>query len=181
MSAAWDAETERIYDVWHAVRHPGCRGCNVYGDDRLKELVRDALRAAYDAGRREGNPVESVRRFHEAFGVLIDASWTKPERRELRRELIREEMREYLTAEEANDPAAVLDALVDLVYVTVGAAIEYGFDFAGAFGAVQAANMAKLGPDGRPIVREDGKILKPPGWTAADLSSFVAAAIEAGT
>ena len=118
------------------------------------------------------HPEAAVRRFHEAFGVALGDSWTKPERRELRRKLIAEEFQEYSDAEDANDPVATLDALVDMVYVIVGASLEYGMDFSGAFAAVQAANMAKLGPGGRPIKREDGKILKPEGWAPADLTPF---------
>lgn len=118
--------------------------------------------------------VDALREFHEAFGVPVGKSWTKPERRALRRHLIEEEFDEYLLADgEESDPVATLDALVDLVYVAVGTAVEYGFDFAGAFAAVHAANMAKLGPDGKVLMRTDGKVLKPRGWQAADLTPFV--------
>jgi len=118
-------------------------------------------------------PDVAVRQFHEAFGVALVGSWTNDERRRLRRALIHEEFREYRDAEDADDPCATLDALVDMVYVIVGAALEYGFDFAGAFAAVHAANMAKLGPDGTPILRKDGKVLKPEGWKPADLTPYV--------
>jgi len=99
------------------------------------------------------------------------------DRRRLRRALIREEFREYRDAEDADDPHATLDALVDMAYVIVGAALEYSWDFAGAFAAVHDANMAKLGPDGKPIVRDDGKILKPEGWKPADLTPFLTPAL----
>ena len=124
---------------------------------------------------REAHPEEAVRRFHEALDVPLGGSWPKAERRLLRMRLIDEEFQEYISAERADDAVGVLDALVDMVYVIVGAALEYGMDFPGAFAAVQAANMAKLGPDGKPIVRHDGKILKPEGWKAADLTPFLAA------
>jgi len=117
--------------------------------------------------------VASVHQFHEAFGVALGGSWGNEYRRRLRRALIREEFREYCDAEDADDPTATLDALVDLTYVIVGTALEYGWDFAGAFDAVHAANMAKLGSDGKPLLRDDGKVLKPEGWKPADLSPFV--------
>lgn len=129
--------------------------------------------AANDAAA-EAHPATAVRRFHEAFGVSLDAgSWWSPPRRLLRQRLITEEFREWHAAEVADDPAATLDALVDLTYVIIGAALEYGRDFAGAFAAVHAANMAKLGPDGKPILRDDGKVLKPEGWKPADLTPFL--------
>lgn len=121
---------------------------------------------------------DDARQFHEAFGVALGGSWENTDRRRLRRALIREEFREHLDAEDADDPIAALDALVDMVYVIVGAALEYGFDFAGAFAAVHAANMAKLGPDGKPIMRADGKVLKPEGWKPADLTPFITSALQ---
>lgn len=138
--------------------------------DRDEEI--DRLRRKLIAARLESVEV-MVREFHEAFKVRLGESWDSPPRRELRRRLIREEFEEYEAAEADGDPVATLDALVDLTYVIVGAALEYGFDFTGAFQAVHQANMAKLGPDGRPILRLDGKVTKPEGWHPADLSPFV--------
>ncbi len=62
------------------------------------------------------------------------------------------------------------DALADLDYVIEGSRIEFGIDGAPVAAAVHAANMAKLGPDGRPIVRADGKVTKPEGWTPPDIA-----------
>lgn len=132
-------------------------------DDSLRWVIQQA---------RTRDLVTRVQQFHEAFGIPLGASWAKDERRMLRASLIEEEFREYLAAEVANDPAATLDAFVDLLYVIIGAALEYGFDLSGAFAAVHAANMSKLGPDGKPILRDDGKVLKPEGWKAADLTPF---------
>lgn len=119
------------------------------------------------------HPHDAVKGFDDAFGVTLGGSWNNIERRRLRIKLIYEEFQEYMDAEKADNPVETLDALVDMVYVIVGAALEYGMDFAGAFAAVQAANMAKLGPNGKPILRADGKILKPEGWHPADLTPFV--------
>jgi predicted HAD superfamily Cof-like phosphohydrolase len=59
-----------------------------------------------------------------------------------------------------------MDALVDLIYFACGAAVVEGIDLEPIFDIVQKANMAKLGPDGKPILRADGKIMKPPGWVS---------------
>ena len=65
----------------------------------------------------------------------------------------------------------VADALADLVYVIYGAALEYGIPLDRVFAEVHRSNMAKLGADGRPILREDGKILKPDGWTLPNVAA----------
>ena len=67
----------------------------------------------------------------------------------------------------------ILDAIADLIYVTIGTAIDFGFDLEGAFEEVQRSNMSKLGEDGKPIFRKDGKILKGPNYKKPDLSSFI--------
>ena len=139
----------------------------------------DAFAAARVVEERERHPETAVRRFHDAFAVKLGGSWTDEDRRGLRMRLLEEEFIEYLAAEYANDAPGTLDALVDMTYVIIGAALEYGWDFAGAFAAVHAANMAKLGPDGRPITRADGKVMKPEGWRPADLTPFLAAALRA--
>lgn len=68
----------------------------------------------------------------------------------------------------------MIDAIADILYVTFGAAIAMGIDMDAFFEAVHKANMAKLGPDGRPIKRPDGKGTKPPGWTPPDIEGMLA-------
>jgi predicted HAD superfamily Cof-like phosphohydrolase len=68
------------------------------------------------------------------------------------------------------DLAKFADACGDLDYVVEGARIEFGIDGAPVASAIHAANMAKLGPDGKPIRRADGKSLKPEGWTPPDIA-----------
>ena len=62
------------------------------------------------------------------------------------------------------------DALADLVYVVYGMALETGIDLAAVLAEVQRSNMSKLGPDGRPVYREDGKVLKGPGYVPPDVA-----------
>ena len=67
------------------------------------------------------------------------------------------------------DTVEAADALADLVYVIYGMALETGIDLAAVLAEVQRSNMSKLGTDGRPIYREDGKVLKGPGYFAPDV------------
>lgn len=63
----------------------------------------------------------------------------------------------------------IADALGDLLYVVTGAALVYGIDLDAVFDEVQLSNMSKLGADGRPVVRADGKILKGPNFFEPDI------------
>jgi len=109
-----------------------------------------------------------VREFHEAMGTL-PASRTPvslPQYNgELRCALIEEEAQEFRHAWRTRDRLEMIDALCDLLYVTVGAAVEMGVELAPFFDEVHASNLRKAGGP----VRADGKHLKPPGWTPPDL------------
>lgn len=96
-------------------------------------------------------------------------------RRCLRLALETEELAELAEALGEGDLAAALDAQVDRRYIADGTTLELGLAgvFYEAFARVHAANMAKLGPDGRPIIDATGKIRKPAGWVAPDLSDLV--------
>ena len=63
--------------------------------------------------------------------------------------------------------------LTDILYVCYWTAAKIGIDVNEAFRRVHASNMSKLGPDGKPVKREDGKVLKGPGYHAPDLSDIV--------
>lgn len=89
---------------------------------------------------------------------------------ELRCRLMEEEAREFRLAWEARDRLGMLDALCDLLYVTLGAGVEMGVELEPFFDEVHSANMKKVG--GR--VREDGKQLKPAGWSPPDLAAVYA-------
>ena len=121
--------------------------------------------------------LDQVREFSEAFSVPIADSpnVTDPDINALRVKLLREELDELRDALYGHDPVATLDALCDLQYVLDGAFLQLGF--AGvkeaAFADVHRSNMAKLGPDGKPIRRADGKILKPEGWQPPNLKQFL--------
>ena len=87
--------------------------------------------------------------------------------------LIDEETSELHQAVLANDPVEQLDALIDILVVTIGAIHSAGFDAEGAWKEVMRSNFAKIGEDGKVRKREDGKVLKPLGWTPPELKQFI--------
>jgi phosphoribosyl-ATP pyrophosphohydrolase len=91
----------------------------------------------------------------------------------LRYELIREELEELKDAIKDKDIVEVADALVDIVYVTLGAAASFGIDFDSCFEEVHRSNMTKLGADGNPVYREDGKVKKSNLYVPPDLAKVL--------
>ena len=88
--------------------------------------------------------------------------------------LIKEEVAELQAAVDACDPVEQLDALVDILVVTIGAIHSAGFDAEGAWKEVMRTNFAKIDSEtGKVRKREDGKVLKPLGWTAPELKDYV--------
>jgi predicted HAD superfamily Cof-like phosphohydrolase len=115
-----------------------------------------------------------IAEFHKAYEhpIAPEPSLTLA-RKELRASLIAEELEEFKTAQEKGDLAGIADALMDLIYVVIGAAIEYGIP-PECFEEVHRSNMSKLGADGKPIKRADGKSLKGPNYSPPDLASILA-------
>ncbi len=123
--------------------------------------------------------LQALLEFHRTFGAYVSEVPTAdlpPEVRELRIRLIEEELAEYADAARRGDLVAVADALTDLLYVVLGAMVAHGLqDVAEAlFAEVHRSNMSKAGPDGRPLLREDGKILKPSTFSPPDLARILA-------
>jgi predicted HAD superfamily Cof-like phosphohydrolase len=116
------------------------------------------------------HPYDAVDAFHEAFGLPRGEYPEFPDlpQRGLRVKLLREEFEEYLKAEGDNDLIEVADALADIIYIACGTAVSYGIPLDRVFAEVHRSNMAKL-VDGKVIRREDGKVLKPAGWTPPDI------------
>lgn len=69
--------------------------------------------------------------------------------------------------------AMAADACGDIDYVVQGTNVACGFPGGAVIDAIHAANIAKLGPDGKPIYREDGKVLKPKGWQPPDIAAVL--------
>jgi len=117
------------------------------------------------------SPLDMVQHFANVYGQTMGHSWEKGSDKDLLRcNLIEEEYEEVL---DANEPAHLLKELADLVYVTYGFAATFGWDLDEAVRRVHASNMSKLGDDGQPIYREDGKVLKGPHYEAPDLNDLV--------
>ncbi len=88
--------------------------------------------------------------------------------------LIKEELDELKVAINDCDPEEIVDALTDILVVTIGAAHSMGADVEGAWKEVMRTNFAKIDKDtGKVRKREDGKVLKPVGWQPPKLSEFV--------
>ena len=88
--------------------------------------------------------------------------------------LIDEEVCELVEAVASDDRVEQLDALVDILVVTMGAIRAGGFDGEGAWKEVMDTNFAKIDPvTGKVRKREDGKVLKPDGWKAPELAQFI--------
>ncbi len=113
--------------------------------------------------------VNHVKTFHESFGINNEES-PKAEIGEktidLRFELMREENEEYLEAAKNNDLVEVADALGDMLYILSGTILAHGMQhkIVEVFEEIQRSNMSKLGVDGKPIYREDGKVMKGPNY-----------------
>jgi len=118
---------------------------------------------------------EMLIEFHKAYGQEIGEGFKKPSVRALRESLLREEFNEYIDGERNSDIVEIADALADIVYVAVGAAVAYGIPFDKVFAEVHASNMSKLGADGKPIKREDGKILKGPNYFRPRIAEIISA------
>lgn len=121
--------------------------------------------------------LEAVKVFHEAFGVK---NGKKPqlvaqEIGMLRHELMSEENDEYLDAVVNKDLVGIADALGDQLYILCGTILVHGMQhiIVDVFNEIQASNMSKLGEDGKPVLREDGKILKGPDYFKPDIKKFI--------
>lgn len=117
------------------------------------------------------SPLDMVKQFANVYGQVLNHPWTKDTDKDLLRlVLVKEEYGEVLSATEADD---LLKELADLVYVTYGYAATFGWDLDEAVRRVHASNMSKLGPDGKPIHRDDGKVLKGPNYEPPYLKDLV--------
>ncbi len=116
-----------------------------------------------------------VGEFMKTFGqeVKNKPSLSTEKINQLRISLIQEELSELKEAMDNKDLLEVADALTDILYVTYGAGHAFGIDLDECFREVQRSNMSKLGEDGKPIYREDGKVLKGPNYSEPDLKSLI--------
>jgi len=124
------------------------------------------------------NKIAAVHEFHSAFGLGIKNTPTAnvgEAKNLLRYKLMREENEEYLEAANDDDLVEVADALGDMLYILCGTIIEHGMQhkIEEVFNEIQRSNMSKLGADGKPIYREDGKVLKGPNYFKPDIENIL--------
>ena len=120
------------------------------------------------------NKLKAVKAFHEAFGLgvkEIPTAQLSTQKLKLRFDLMAEENEEYLEAAQNNDLVEVADALGDMLYILCGTILEHGMQYKieEVFNEIQNSNMSKLGADGKPIYREDGKVMKGPNYFKPDI------------
>ncbi|MFL2592858.1 MAG: hypothetical protein ACJ0PK_06245 [Flavobacteriaceae bacterium] len=121
--------------------------------------------------------LNAVKDFHDTFGLNYNDSPTVDLEKkiiELRFNLMKEENDEYIEAARNNDIVEVADALGDMLYILCGTIIEHGMSniIEDVFDEIQKSNMSKLGADGKPIYREDGKVMKGPNYFKPNFSKF---------
>jgi predicted HAD superfamily Cof-like phosphohydrolase len=119
--------------------------------------------------------IEDVTEFHKAYDRPVGTVKFSDEAMMLLRErLVNEEATEFSDSMFDYDAEGALDGICDLIYVAVGVAVTYGWNLEEAWRRVHESNMSKLGEDGQPIVRPDGKILKGPNFKPPVLGDLVA-------
>jgi len=121
--------------------------------------------------------IEEVEKFHNAFGQE-NGKYPRPldeHEFNLRHSLMKEENDEYLEACHKKSLVEIADALGDQLYILCGTILKHGMQhiILDVFEEIQSSNMSKLGEDGKPILRHDGKILKGPGYHRPDISKFI--------
>ena len=122
---------------------------------------------------RDMGAQDQVAEFHRAFGCAVNGDDTDKVR-ELRANLVEEEAEETVQALRSGDSLlTIARELADLIYVAYGTAISLGIDLDAAITEVHRANMSKLGTDGKPVLRDDGKVLKGPNFIRPDMSSVL--------
>lgn len=141
-------------------------------------------------------PEELVRQFHETYAMPIaeDGPNVDRDRIHMRMALIAEEFAELVgaaygsrarqiledsyaqavhTDDQTRDTVEVADALGDLIYVIYGMALEMGIPLGDVLAEIQASNLSKLGADGLPIYREDGKVMKGPNFFSPNIGKVL--------
>ena len=123
-------------------------------------------------GDKMTNPFRDQEKFMRACDQSVDNF--DPGQYEMYLNLIEEEFKELQEARAMNNDVEELDALIDILVVTIGAIHSAGFDAEGAWKEVMMTNFAKIDREtGKVRKREDGKVLKPVGWKPPELSPFI--------
>ena len=119
-----------------------------------------------------------VEKFHDTFGIpneYAPKATITNDLIDLRFKLMAEENEEYLEAAKNGDLVEVADALGDMMYILCGTILSHGMQhkIEEVFEEIQRSNMSKLGEDGKPIYREDGKVLKGPNYFKPNIAKII--------
>ena len=122
--------------------------------------------------------IKEVGVFHDSFGIENNFQPTTAlteEEIQLRFDLLKEENEEYLEAAKRGDLTEVADALGDIMYILFGTILKHGLQdkIVEVFKEIQASNLSKLGADGKPIYRADGKVLKGPNYFKPNINEVL--------
>ncbi len=122
--------------------------------------------------------IQDVEAFHNSFGIPNNHTPTvelSAKDIQLRFDLLKEENDEYLEAAKNGDLVEVADALGDIMYILFGTMLKHGLQdkMVEVFKEIQSSNMSKLGEDGKPIYREDGKVLKGPNYFRPNIAQIL--------
>ena len=124
--------------------------------------------------------INSVKEFHKVFNLdFLEAPKANIglEKNKLRFNLMKEENEEYLDAAKKGDLIEIADALGDMLYILCGTILKHGLQhkIADVFQEIQRSNMSKLDKNGKPIYREDGKVLKSDLYFKPDIKGVLEA------
>jgi predicted HAD superfamily Cof-like phosphohydrolase len=122
--------------------------------------------------------LNAIKEFHTAFEIgysEIPKANLDEAKKVLRYNLMKEENEEYLEAVLNNDLIEIADALGDMLYILCGTIIEHGLQdkIEAVFEEIQRSNMSKLDSNGKPIYREDGKVMKGPNYFKPDFTKII--------
>lgn len=121
--------------------------------------------------------LKAVEDFHKTFlqEMGTEPRLLKDKESELRYNLMDEENKEYIEACRDADLVGIADALGDQLYILCGTILKHGMQhkIEEVFAEIQRSNMSKLGEDGKPVFREDGKILKGPSYTPPQIAPIL--------
>jgi predicted HAD superfamily Cof-like phosphohydrolase len=124
------------------------------------------------------NQIKNVEEFHNSFNIKnnnIPTVNVGEKIFKLRHSLMNEENEEYLDACKKGDLVEIADALGDMMYILCGTILSHGLQhkIEEVFEEIQKSNMSKLGSDGKPIYREDGKVMKGPNYFKPDIKNIL--------
>ncbi|MEN9348597.1 MAG: hypothetical protein ACOVOO_02590 [Flavobacteriales bacterium] len=127
---------------------------------------------------RLADAINHVKDFHDAFGLPVRQELTgqlSEKELTLRFNLMKEENEEYLEAAQRGDIVEIADALGDMLYILCGTINAHGLQekMAPVFEEIQRSNMSKLDENGKPIYREDGKVMKSDRYFKPDIAAIL--------